>query len=320
MKIKKILPIIGLLLFAYLIYDIGVLNLFNTIKNANISYIFIGAILTPLFILPLAFKWFIILKKQKFNLNFFYVLKLYYIGAFYGFITPARTGSLIRAYYLKKKTKRRLIECASSIVIERIMDLFAVFIFAFIGAFFILKSNLNLFYTLIISFIVFFILILIFMRKKRAMFLLSLIYNYILPKNIKEKADNSLNTFYDSLPKLRNLIIVFALTIFTWIFLYVQTFLFAKAFNINNIPFYIFFPLISIGTVVATIPISVSGLGTREFTLITLFSLFNVNPESVISMSLVSFVLVGLIEGLIGLFFVVKEGKNEILNNNTTGS
>ena len=75
---------------------------------------------------------------------------------------------------------------------------------------------------------------------------------------------------------------------------------------------------VSIGTVIATIPISISGLGTREFTLITLFSLFNIPPEATVSMSLVSFFMTGLIEGSLGLYFAFKE--DEILDYNTISS
>ncbi len=319
--LKKLLHVIGIILFIYIIIKIGPLQLFDTIKNADKIYLIIGLILTPIFILPLAFKWYIILKKQNINLNFLYVLKIYYIGAFYGFITPARAGSIIRANYIKQKIKKGFVECASSIVIERILDVLAIFSFAFIGSLLFVKSNTSLSAALIISFLVFLVCILLFMRKKRGMFILSLIYNHILPQSIKEKTNGSLNTFYNSLPRLRNLVVVFFLTIFTWLVLYYQTFIFAKAFYITTIPFYIFVSFVSIGTVISLIPISVSGLGTRELTLITLFSLYNIKPEAIVSTSLVSFFGVGLIEGLIGLFFAVKEDKNEkILNYNTPGS
>lgn len=317
MKIKKILPFIGLILLIYLIYRIGVYDLLETLKNANIYYILIGILSTPIFILPLAYKWHMILKRQGFNLNFFYVLRLYYIGAFYGFITPARVGSLIRAQYLKKKTKKGLIECASSIVIERVMDLFAIFIFAFVGSLIFINSNLSLSYVLIFSFLVFAGLIFIFMRKSRGMFVLGLIYNYLLPKNIRDIADNSLDNFYNSLPKLRTLIPVLFATLITWTLLYFQTYIFAWAFSIK-IPFYIFLVFAAVGTIVATIPISISGLGTRELTLITLFSIYNIKPEAVISMSLSSFFLIGLFEALVGLFFIFKE--DEILDYNTISS
>jgi uncharacterized protein (TIRG00374 family) len=317
MKIKNILPIIGLILFVYLIYRIGVTDLIDTLKNAYIPYLIIGMVLTPIFILPLAFKWYIILKRQGFDLSFLFVLKLYYMGAFYGFITPARVGSLMRALYLKKKTKRGLVECASSIVLERIMDLFVIFIFAFIGALIFIKSNLNLTYVLVFSFIVFTGIIFVFMRKSRGMLVLGLIYNYLLPKSIKEKTENSLHIFYNSLPKLRRLIPVLFLTMITWVLLYFQTYIFSWAFAIN-VPFHIFVAFAAIGTIIATIPISVSGLGTRELTLITLFSLYNIKPEAVVSMSLSSFFMIGLIESLIGLFFIFKE--DEILDYNTLSS
>ncbi len=317
MKLKRILPLFGLILFVYLIYRIGINDLITTLRGANVTYLLIGILSTPIFILPLAFKWHMILKKQNFNLNYLYVLRLYYMGAFYGFITPARVGSLMRAIYLKKKTKRGLIECASSIVIERVMDLFAIFIFAFMGALLFIKSNLSLTYALVFSFLVFSGVIFIFMRKSRGKFVLGLIYNYLLPKNIRDKTDDSLNSFYSSLPKLRKLIPVLFATLITWTLIYFQTYIFAWAFSIK-IPFYVFLVFASIGTIIATIPISVSGLGTRELTLITLFSLYNIKPEAVVSMSLSSFFLIGLIESLIGLVFIFKE--DEVLDYNTISS
>jgi len=321
MKLKNILPIIGIFLLVYLIYKIGPYNLFNTLKNANLFYIGLGLITTPIFILPLGYKWYKILKLQNFDLKFPYIMKIYYIGAFYGFITPARAGSLLRAYYIKEKTKKGLIECASSIIIERILDLFVIFLFAFIGSLiFLNKLNINMIHILIITFLIFFSLILIFMRKERGIFVLSIFYNYLLPKNMREKADDSLNKFYNSLPKLRKLIYILFLTIITWLILYFQVYLFGLAFNIE-VPFHIFLTFMSIGTVVATIPISISGLGTRELTLITLFSLYNINPEAIVSMSLSSFFGIGTLEALIGLFFIIKEKKkNEILNYNSISS
>ena len=55
-------------------------------------------------------------------------------------------------------------------------------------------------------------------------------------------------------------------------------------------------------------------------TLINLFLLFNISPEATVSMSLVSFFIVGFIEGIVGLIFAFKEDKHEILDYNTISS
>ena len=320
MKIKKILPLIGIILFLYLIYRIGLSNLISTIKNANLIYLIPGIIVTPLFISVLALKWYTILKIQGYDVKFLYIQKLYYIGGFYGFITPARAGSLMRAYYLKQKTKKSLVECASSIIVERIIDLFVILFFAFIGSLIFLKNfNINLIKVLTPAFVVFLFLILTFLKKERGIFLLSLFYKILLPKNIKDKADTSLDTFYNKIPKIKYLILIFIMTLIAWIIIYFQSYIFAKAFNVI-VPFHIFVTFISIGTIIATLPISISGLGTRELTLITLFSLYNVRPEAIVSTSLVSFFVVGLIEGIVGLIFIYSEDKNEILDYNTISS
>lgn len=320
MKLRKILPIIGLIFFVYLIYRIGLDKILITVKNANQIYLLLGIISTPIFLLPLIIKWRKILKYQGFILDFLYVQRVYYIGAFYGLITPARSGSIMRAYYIKNKTKRSIIDCVSSIIVERIIDLFVIFFFAFIGSLIVLnKFNSSLSWTLIIAFILFCLSLLILMNKRVTTYILKFFYNMILPEKIKEKADSSLNKFYDSIPKFKQLVVIFLMTIVTWVIIYFQSFIFAKAFYIE-IPFHIFITFMSMGTVIATLPISISGLGTREAALITLFSLYGVRPEAIVSTSLISFLVVGVLEGLVGLFFIHKEGKNEILDYNTISS
>jgi len=55
---------------------------------------------------------------------------------------------------------------------------------------------------------------------------------------------------------------------------------------------------------VAMIPISISGLGTREAALITLFGLFGVSAAKVFSLSIITLIIVGIIPSIIGIFLI----------------
>ena len=111
MKILKLLPLIGISILIYIIYKIGLINLYKTLMTANIYYVFISIIFMFIGVLGLGFKWYTILKIQNININFLYALKIYFIGMFYGAITPARAGSLIRASYLKDKINKSVGKC-----------------------------------------------------------------------------------------------------------------------------------------------------------------------------------------------------------------
>src|SRR3989344_4017937 len=102
---KRILSLIGIIIFIYLIYKIGLDKILQSVSQINLWYVLLSLIPLSVLFFFLTYKWHAILKLQGFsNLGAWFLLKVYLIGAFYGFITPSRTGSLIGAVYLKEKT------------------------------------------------------------------------------------------------------------------------------------------------------------------------------------------------------------------------
>lgn len=323
MKILKILPVIGIGIFIYLLYKVGFNNIKEALINVKVSYIILAILYSFIVtVVALTYKWNLILRRQGIKLNFFYLLKLYLIGIFYGTITPARAGSLIRASYLKRKTNKPFMEYAGSIVLERLMDLFALFLLAIIGCFLLIKYFPSLLNTIIISFIIFVVLAFIFLKKNKMEKLFYLAYTFLMPKSLKtkygEKLQNSFDNFYNNLPKLKKLIVPLLVTIFVWVVVNASTYITTKAFSLE-IPFIYVVTITAIGTIVGTIPITISGLGTREATLIMLFGIFGISGATILSMSITAF-LIGECPAILGFIFSLTEEKNiknEIFNNNS---
>jgi ubiquinone/menaquinone biosynthesis C-methylase UbiE len=69
----------------------------------------------------------------------------------------------------------------------------------------------------------------------------------------------------------------------------------------------------AVGDVVASIPISIYGLGTREAALISMFSIYNVIPEKILAFSLFCVVIIWLFPSVIGVIVTAFETKK--LNN-----
>ena len=61
-----------------------------------------------------------------------------------------------------------------------------------------------------------------------------------------------------------------------------------------------------IATLIGYIPITVSGIGTREAVLIGLMSLFAVESTKVLSMSLLNILIGGIIPSIIAIFLIIK--------------
>jgi hypothetical protein len=67
-----------------------------------------------------------------------------------------------------------------------------------------------------------------------------------------------------------------------------------------------------ISTLVAQIPITINGLGTRELTQISLFRLFDVEAVKVFSMSILNIFLASVIPSIIAILFLFRKEKNKV--------
>ena len=77
----------------------------------------------------------------------------------------------------------------------------------------------------------------------------------------------------------------------------------------NSFQFLLFILIIANGNVVAYLPITIYGLGTREIKMIRLFSIFNVMSEKIVSISLFWIAITWLFPSLLAAAVKVSEGK-----------
>jgi len=253
-------------------------------------------------------KWFVIARKQKINVPFWEANRINIISSFYGSITPSKIGSIIRAEYLKKYTNN-IGKGVSNFVLDKVLDLGSLFFLAIFFSLF-LKDIIGpsvMIYSTILLFAVF-ILTLVFYNKERARFLLGFVYRRALPDKTKKMAKGTFNSFYEDIPKKRFMLVAFLLNLVNWMTIYFATYLIGLSVGIN-LPFFYFLAFLPIGTIVAQIPISINGLGTREAVLISLFALFNISATKVFSMSILSLFFTMIIPSLLAIYLIYTSRK-----------
>lgn len=311
MKLLKLLPIIGISILICIIYKVGLISLIRTLVTAEPYYIFLTTVFMFVSVSVLALKWYAILKTQGINVNFLYALKIYFIGIFYGAITPARSGSLIRASYLKDKTNKSFGKCLSGIILERLMDMFALFVYSIIGCIVFLKYISNYLPIILVSFVIFLFLSLLLLKKNLNRLFLKFIYKFLIPQKFKDKSKELYEAFYKNMPSIKNLFCLLIFTFITWVILSIYTYYAARAYSVSVSLFYIVL-IFSISTVISLIPITIGGLGTREATLIFLFSFFNVEAAKVVAISFLTF-FANMIPPFIGFLISLREPQPEKL-------
>ncbi|MAG20535.1 hypothetical protein CL618_03830 [archaeon] len=304
MKLKKLLPIIGIVLFIYIIIKVDPKKLFQTLLELKLSLLFLSLLLFIPISLIQTYKWKHITKLQNLTTNFLFLLKSNILANFYGLITPARMGNFIKIEYLKEQTKASTEKCSSNVVIDRFLDILSVFTLAAIGS--LVFFNTDLILILVISLVLLMLLFIFLMKPKLNKPIFKFIYHKILPEKLKEKANHSFHAVYDHIPKIRTLIYPFFLSILTWLLIVSQVYLVALAFSIS-IPYFSFIFLFPISTIVTLLPISIAGFGTREASLLYLFQSFNILPERIVSMSIFSpIITISTYLILVGIFSLIK--------------
>jgi uncharacterized protein (TIRG00374 family) len=310
MNFKKIIPIIGFIILLYLFINININRILTVFLKINPIFLFLSFFAIVPIILLSNYQWQLLLKKQKINVKYLYSLKNIFIGYFYGFISPGGYGAYARIFYLKNESKSSLQKCFSNVILFNTIDYISLLIIGIFGSIILLNKSseiYDLFIMIIIVLILIIIIFLTFIKKELSKKILTKIFNF-RPINLltNNKIKKSIDLFYEDFPDLYFLKIPFILSFIGWFLQFFELFLISKLFFIN-INFIYFFAIISIGNIIASIPITIYGLGTREIILISLFSLFNIIPEKIFSLSLFWFVIAWFLPSLLGGLITIKE-------------
>ena len=302
MKIKKILTFIGLIVLIVIFFTLDtekILDIFSSIKPIYTLICFFAVI--PI-VLLVNIEWQILLKKQKIKVNFLYSLKNIFIGYFYGFITPGGIGAYTRSLYLQEESNSPLPKCISNIIIFNTIDYFALLLLGAIGAIYLSSIYPYLLLTIIFVMIIIVSLFLFFFKNDKSKKVFTRIIRLQIFATIKDKLEGSVDSFYEDIPRFNDVILPFILSIFGWGLKYLELYFISKLFMIE-IPVASFILIFAVADVIASLPISIYGLGTRELSLITMFSEFSaatVSYEQIVSFSLFVFVIFWLAPSVLG--------------------
>ena len=311
---KKFLPLIGIVILFYLIYNLGLENIKNTFLSIHPIYIIIALSLTLPRILIRNYSWQLLQKEQKIKINYWKSLKIFLIGFFYCTITPAFLGHLMRVPYMKEQTNEPYGKLFTNVMLEVILRSFSLYAMISIGILLIIEQAAemsNLFFIWSIILIIITAILFYFVKKERGEKLFKILIRYLMPKNLKKDLQSFVNTFYKDFPRMKKLIIPIFLGTITWIIAFTQEYIIVIALGLS-IPYFYFLLLFPIANVVGFLPITFAGLGTREAAAIFIFTtLFAVDAADILVVSLLGFIVTDVFTGLIGFIVSLTEAKNK---------
>jgi uncharacterized protein (TIRG00374 family) len=313
MKKMNFLPALGIVIFIYLVFQIGLLGVISNLMKANILYLAIAfCIYCPIFLIKI-FKWSYLISVHGKKHSFSVIAQLFLASYFLSLVTPGKIGDLARSIYLKKDLKMPLGKSLSTVILDRIFDISIIISFAFSGMllfinYFGFVYSFNVFIIFGVLFLAFFYVIL---NKKYAKFISKRILLSFISKKYKEKYNFSslFNEFYDSseliIRNKRMLITSIALTAITIILGIIQIKIITLALNLD---ISLMFLLLAIPILYLSemIPLSIAGMGTRDAVAILLFSLISIPSGIAFSIS-ITMLIFNYIFGFFCMIFWLKK-------------
>jgi hypothetical protein len=307
--IRRLLPFIGLIVLAYiLLTQVDFSEVARIFASLNPWYCALALFACVPILLLVNLEWQLLLRQQGFHVTYTYSMKNLLIGFFYGFITPGGIGGYLQTVYLKQESGQPLPKCASNIITLHTIDLITLLGFAVLGGI-LLGGHFPLFLILFVALFIFIIaLFILYLNQDTSSALLQWLFKTRIMQVIQHQFEDPLESFFEQLPRLRALILPFILSILGWLVSFTELYLISRLFAID-VPYLPFILMIAMANVIALLPISIYGIGTREATLITLFAVYLVPSEQIVSLSLFWFALVWLIPSLAGAVVTFLEHK-----------
>lgn len=282
---KKISRLIGIAIIIFILSKSNIAEIRNIFLNSNKYYLILGLLITILMCVIKSFRWNYLKKIQGIKYSITNSFIMHSASLLAGLTTPGRLGELSKLFYLKNDGYSYG-KSLFNVVIDRLFDMFFLLIFGTVGMLFffsLFKKEIPYILTFTAVALIF---VYLFIKTNLLKTVLSKAFNFIIPVKYQKSWQINIQDFIVDLKglKAKHYLFALAVTCISWLLYYFQMSIFAKAIGIN-----ISFLYLAISTTVAgivtMIPISYSGIGTRDLVLITLFSLVFISKESAVALS-----------------------------------
>lgn len=287
----KILSLVGIVLFIIILSRIDLGALVDTLSHTNIYYLILALMVNCVAIVLKSEKWKIIVNTIKPDFTLLTSVKAFFVGFAFSTITPAKIGDFVKVLYVNDD-RCGLGKSISTVVIDRLIDIILLFSIAFIAI-----LGFSIFYHVeilsigtILGIIAAIIAgLYIVLHRPLLSAILRPFFHIFIPAHLKDKISGyyddfflGLFAFYQDRPRFFSSI---GIGILSWFPPFIYGYLLALSIGIDSgvLFFVLVIPVLSL---LDLLPISISGIGTRDVALIFLFGLKGVLPEQAVAFSL----------------------------------
>lgn len=289
MNKKNILKLLklafGLGVIVFLFSKTSVREFVQLLTHANYVYFILSIILYILGQIICTKKWMVISEKLNFDYPFVNYLRWYFLGMFYNTFLPTNIGGdVVKIAKMNDGKDFGLKRAVISVLTDRITGLYVLIFFILLGAiFFHSEFFVNILnFSIVFSGVVGLVIFAYFVKHKD-----------LIPDKYEE-----IYNFVTGLFEKKCVVRIILLSLVFHIFvIFIHCFI-ASMYNIS-LPFSFYLILYSITAIISSLPVSINGIGIKEFAYVYLLKLFSIDTSTGILFSM-TFSMVVLFSSMLG--------------------
>jgi hypothetical protein len=293
--------LIGLAILALILVKVDLGATISALAGLHWGYLLLAiAANLPMFGLK-AWRWQEMLRMQGIQYPWRDAFLAFMAGLFLGLVTPGRVGEMSKALYLKQDRDVPISVGLANVLMDRLFDLYTILVLGAAGlVWFRLLPDWAL-ALVVAGTLASIALPVILLNKKLAALALGLARRLPVLRRYDARLTGAAGRFQEGLRPLLTprLIVPLLLTQAAYLIFFAQGLLLAMAVGLEIGGGYLAMCL-SVAGVITLLPISISGLGTRDAVLIAMFALLGINASHTIAFSSLYFLTFYVTGGAIG--------------------
>jgi uncharacterized protein (TIRG00374 family) len=302
---KKLLRFVGPLLFLLILCRIDLGQTVRTIGSVRLPWLGAAMLLYPVLVLLKTWRWRLLLRQQEADYPLSSAFLAYNSSLAAGYVTPGRLGEFVKALYLRKDLGLSTGRAFSSVLLERLLDLYALTITALAGlAVFTMPQGLVALALPVLAAIGLGpLLVLVPSVSRGVIAALTAAAKRLVPTPYRGDVAHSLSDFQRGIQELLTvgLVVPVGFTVVAYGLFYAQSYLVAASLMLPISCGFAAF-CVSLGSLMALLPISISGFGVRDLAFVVVLGTVGLAPEVAVSYSLLFLAVFNVFGGLVGAF------------------
>jgi uncharacterized protein (TIRG00374 family) len=293
--------LLGLILLVVLLTRLDLHQVYQTLRQANPFLMIVAVLVIIPLILVKTIRWQVILRSQDIRFALWPAFLAYFGSLFIGLLTPGRLGEFVKAIHVSRAGQVSAARAFSSVLADRLFDLYALLCVGGM-ALLTLTAGKTGFGVVLGAMALITVPITLFLNETTFGWLQRSGSKWCGP--VAQRLFGSsgwLQEIREGLCQLTwsKLMMTIGLTALAYLIFFGQGYLLALALKLP-VGFGPISYAIALGSLVTLLPISISGLGTREAAMIAYLSTVGIAAEAALSFSLLVFLIFYIGGGLIG--------------------